>query len=649
MSVSHIELASSLHAQPGITPAATDDKLHLPYSSRAFHYAPRKLIHCPETDCVRRLLPSGIIAAAELRAIEINTSADRVLIAQGWVSAEQYTKALASSLGCGYDPLLQIPRAICLGDDEELIESTKTGILWVVARQRRILVVAPEHINTRRLVWCLKLRPHLSADICLTTSQGLFEFVSRHTRQTIAGKAALELKATQPEFSAGVARSRLSILPIIGSLVILAAIIFAPGLTITVIDIALALIFLGWTALRVIGALTTDLMWRRHRPVPDNELPVYSLVVALYREAASVRGLVESLGALDYPQEKLDIKLVLEPDDHETRLALTKLKLGANFTIVTAPGFGPRTKPKALNAALPFVRGSYVAVFDAEDRPEPNQLRKAMQVFQAGSRKLACVQARLTIDNSNDSWLTRMFTAEYAGLFDVFLPGLAAWHLPLPLGGSSNHFRTSILRAAGAWDPYNVTEDADLGMRLARLGYHTAVFDSTTYEEAPVHFLPWLKQRTRWFKGWIQTWLVHMRQPMRLLHDLKLSGFIVFQLVIGGTVLAAMVHGVFMVAFGWQIASGWLWAEKSSISDILVVGLHATTLVTGYFISSLLALIGLARRQLMTCAWALLLMPLYWLLLSVAAWRALFHFILEPYAWEKTEHGLARTSRLESR
>ena len=163
----------------------------------------------------------------------------------------------------------------------------------------------------------------------------------------------------------------------------------------------------------------------------------------------------------------------------------------------------------------------------------------------ANDERLACVQARLTIDNTADSWLTRLFTAEYAGLFDVFLPGLAARRLPLPLGGSSNHFRTAVVREIGAWDAYNVTEDADLGMRLFRFGYRTEVIDSTTYEEAPGQLLPWLRQRTRWFKGWMQTWLVHMRHPFQLARQLGISGFAVFQLVVGGTILAALVQLLF--------------------------------------------------------------------------------------------------------
>jgi cellulose synthase/poly-beta-1,6-N-acetylglucosamine synthase-like glycosyltransferase len=280
-------------------------------------------------------------------------------------------------------------------------------------------------------------------------------------------------------------------------------------------------------------------------------------------------------------------------------------------------------------------------VFDAEDRPEPNQLRLAFDAFVANGERLACVQARLTIDNTADSWLTRVFTAEYAGLFDVFLPGLAAWRLPLPLGGSSNHFRSAVLRQIGGWDPYNVTEDADLGMRLARFGYHTAVVRSTTYEEAPARFRAWLRQRTRWFKGWMQTWMVHMRSPLRLAGDLGWRGFVVFQLLVGGTVLAALIHVPFAALLGWRAAMDPLDDPMSRI----LLGLEVAALLSGYVISAVLGLVGLSRRRLLGCAWALLLMPLYWVLLSLAAWRALLQLLHDPYGWEKTEHGLARTSR----
>jgi cellulose synthase/poly-beta-1,6-N-acetylglucosamine synthase-like glycosyltransferase len=321
------------------------------------------------------------------------------------------------------------------------------------------------------------------------------------------------------------------------------------------------------------------------------------------------------------------------------------MRLKPPFEIVIAPGAGPRTKPKALNAALPFVRGRYVAVYDAEDRPQPDQLRAALAAFRTGDDTLACVQARLTIDNTADSWLTRLFTAEYAGLFDVFLPGLAAFRMPLPLGGTSNHFHTATLRALGGWDPYNVTEDADLGIRLARAGFRTTVVASSTYEEAPARLMGWIRQRTRWFKGYLQTWAVHMRNPLRLWRELGTGGFLVFQLVIGGAVLAALVHGIFAGVLGWQIATGFLWSGKTGVFEQAVAGLYFATLVTGYCLSGLLGFIGLSRRRLLRSAGYLLLLPFYWLLLSAAAWRAVFQLIRSPYRWEKTDHGLARTSR----
>jgi cellulose synthase/poly-beta-1,6-N-acetylglucosamine synthase-like glycosyltransferase len=416
------------------------------------------------------------------------------------------------------------------------------------------------------------------------------------------------------------------------------------NLTIAV-DIALALIFLGWSGLRVIAML---LAFTPHYPQlrhGDETLPIYAIIVAIYREAESVPELIAALRRLDYPKERLDIKLVVEGDDMETRLALDLMDVGAPFEIVIAPSAGPRTKPKALNAALPFVRGRYVAVFDAEDRPEPQQLRIALAAFETGDRRLACVQARLTIDNTADNWITRLFTAEYAALFDVFLPGLAAWRMPLPLGGTSNHFHTATLRALGGWDPYNVTEDADLGIRLARAGYHTTLVQSSTYEEAPAGLGPWVRQRTRWFKGYLQTWAVHMRNPVRLWRELGPGGFLVFQLVIGGAVLAALVHGIFAGVLAGQIATGLLWSDKASVFEQVFAGLYVATLVTGYLLSALLGFVGLSRRRLTRSAPWLLLLPLYWLLLSFAAWRAVFQLIRSPYRWEKTEHGLARTSR----
>ena len=194
---------------------------------------------------------------------------------------------------------------------------------------------------------------------------------------------------------------------------------------------------------RIIGALVPQ---PPITPLPrpqDDELPVYTIIAALYREAASVRQLLRAIAALEYPKEKLDVILVVEPDDRETRAAIADWGPLPTFQVLVAPATLPRTKPKALNWALPFARGSFVTIFDAEDIPEPNQLRAALDAFRTHGARTVCVQASLCINNPADSWLSCMFAAEYAGQFDVFLPGLAKLGLPLPLGGSSNHFRTA--------------------------------------------------------------------------------------------------------------------------------------------------------------------------------------------------------------
>ncbi len=525
-----------------------------------------------------------MIDLAELRAAELGVGADRVLIASGAISEETYVAALGASLGMAFEPLFKTSRKHCPLSGAQLIEAANTGMLPLSDHNGFSIVVSPRLVDSRRLVAVATSRAEVAQRIRLTSTARLHDYVARHGAPDIEHRAIDALRMKHPEFSAGVGRSRRMVT--LAYLALIALTVFAvPGVALEVTEVLLGAIFLAWTGLRLLGLLSERFLRRRRpRRFTDGWLPVYSIVIALYREAAAVPGLVASLQTLDYPPEKLDIKLVLEPDDRETRDAIRRLQLGPPFEIVVAPNRGPRTKPKALNAALPLVRGAFVAVFDAEDRPEPDQARLALEAFVANDERLACVQARLTIDNTTDTWLTRVFTAEYAGLFDVFLPGLAAWRLPLPLGGSSNHFRTAVLRQIGAWDPYNVTEDADLGMRLARFRYRTAVIPSTTYEEAPARFGLWLRQRTRWFKGWMQTWLVHMRSPLRLARELGLPGFAVFQLLVGGTVLAALVHVLFAVRLVWMMVA-------PPPDDGVFLGLmafDAVTLLSGYLISAAL-------------------------------------------------------------
>jgi len=371
----------------------------------------------------------------------------------------------------------------------------------------------------------------------------------------------------------------------------------------------------------------------------EARLPTYTVIVPLFREAGMVRGLIEGLSRLDYPRHKLDIRLVLEPDDWPTRHAVETLEpLPPWFTVIVAPAAGPRTKPKACNAALEGARGELTVIYDAEDRPETDQLRKAAARLAAAPPEVACAQARLSFYNARDNWLARLFTLDYGLWFDYLLPGLEQWRLPIPLGGTSNHLRTDVLKALRGWDPYNVTEDADLGLRLMRAGFRTVTVDSTTYEEANNRIGSWVRQRTRWLKGYAITWLVHMRHPVSVVRTAGLRGFLSVQLFVGGAVMAAVLNPVMLlIALGFGIEA--LWLGTLSQTGIAISAIN-WALVNGAFIC--LFALGAARRRLWDLTPYALLAPAYWLLMSYAGYRAMAGLVSAPFHWDKTEHGHAK-------
>lgn len=604
----------------------------------------------PELACVRPLLAADVLAAAERRAERAGVGADRALIAAGAFDEEDYLRALGGALGISFEPLDGMPRAQCPFDDDRLIACAKTGMLSLVIDDEMFVVVAPRGTAARGIIALVKENRAWARRFRFTSAERMTRFILRGAGRTLAARASEQLRQNWPKLSAAPPLWRGLYVPAaIGASVACGFLLAAPWPTVLAVEVLLATMFLAWLGLRLAGATLGAPRAEPFVAQADHALPIYTVIAALYREARSVDPLLRAIERLDYPAEKLDVILAVEADDHETRAAIAARRTRIPVTVIPVPAAGPRTKPKALNVALPFARGAFTVIYDAEDRPEPDQLRRALHAFGAGDEKLACVQARLCIDNTADSWLARLFTAEYAGQFDVFLSGLAAMHLPLPLGGSSNHFYTDVLREVGGWDAYNVTEDADLGMRLARFGYRSTLIASTTLEEAPAHFVPWLRQRTRWFKGWMQTWLVHMREPYRLLRELGTAGFITFQLVVGGNALAALVHPLFLAGLIYSVASGFpMWRGDGTATAALAV-LYGSTVVIGYLTSAFLGWLGLYRRALLPTAWVLLLTPVHWLLLSLAAWRALFQLLVAPYSWEKTEHGLAKTSRRMAR
>lgn len=370
----------------------------------------------------------------------------------------------------------------------------------------------------------------------------------------------------------------------------------------------------------------------------DEDLPVYSIMVPMYHERESVVRLVNALEKLDYPRDKLDVQLLLEADDDETRGAVAGLVLPPGFRITVVPVSQPRTKPKACNVGLDSARGTYLVIYDAEDQPEPDQLKKAVIGFRRAGGKVVCLQSRLNFYNPRQNLMTRLFTAEYSAWFDLSLPGLSVVRAVIPLGGTSNHFVTARLRELLGWDAFNVTEDCDLGVRIHRAGYGTRMLHTTTWEEACSQVRYWIPQRTRWIKGYIQTYLVHMRNPWQLFRELGLAGFLHFQVVVGGATLATLLNPFF-----WFLALLWFLFRIEALTSLFpgpIFALGFACLFAGNFVFVYLGAIGCYRRRYWDLVGYALLAPIYWIMMSYSGWRAFFQFFADPFKWEKTGHGL---------
>ncbi len=458
----------------------------------------------------------------------------------------------------------------------------------------------------------------------------------------ILARATYGLFASHPQFSA---RRRVTLCQMIAFLLLavspgISLALFPASTVWTGASVVFGLFFLSVVALRLFCLFPLPPSGKRNAmDLNDAELPIYSVLVPVFRETSVLKQLLRALLHLNYPAEKLDIKIIVEETDTTMRRALRKRDLPPHFEVIVVPQGSPQTKPRALNYALQFCRGSLLTIYDAEDVPEPNQLREVARKFSGAGEKLACLQAQLSFYNPNENWLTRQFTAEYATLFGLILPALASHNLPLPLGGTSNHFRTRNLRQIGGWDPYNVTEDADLGLRLARLGFRTGVVESLTYEEANTQLLNWLRQRARWLKGFMQTWLVHMRNPVKTGRELGPTGFWTLQAFTAGIFVSALFHPFFIAVTLWYLALG-----SSNPSFLLTVlkYLSLELFALGYCVTMLAGYVALRKRGLGGWWSTIATMPFYWLLISVAAWLALWQFIFAPFTWNKTEHGLSK-------
>jgi len=475
-----------------------------------------------------------------------------------------------------------------------------------------------------------------------TTRAALRRALAEANAPTLLTEARQRLTRNWPHASASVDLS----LPLrIGFVAALAAIVIFTALA----PLVARPLLLPFLLVLIVAPALLRLLATVHRPAPsddpplsDADLPRYTVLVPLRDEAGMVPQLAEALGALDYPPEKLDVMFLVEAASPETIAAVEALSADARFELVVIPEGPPNTKPKALDYALPLVRGEHVVVFDAEDIPDRQQLRRAAARF-AAHPELDCLQAELRIDNGAESWLTALFAGEYAGLFSLLLPWLAEHGLPLPLGGTSNHFRTAALRRIGGWDAFNVTEDADLGVRLARMRSRTGTLAAATAEEAPIRLGAWMRQRTRWMKGWMQTFLVHNRHPLQFVRDIGWRGFLFFQVYVASLIASSLIHTVFLASVAVQVALfGLGWPGFSDGWDLL----YLLALVVGYGGAFGIALAGLVRHGKTELAVYQVLLPIYWLLHAIAATRAALELLTRPYFWSKTRHGETRMVRV---
>jgi glycosyltransferase XagB len=571
------------------------------------------------------------------------------LLARNWIDPHRYYETYAHHFDLPFADLVAEPpdRTLLQAADSD-VYALRLTIPWRHRAGRLVVATAqpgPETVLFARGRWGADIEFAVASkfDIVLAVQTAFADTLSR--------RAVFELDSLDPQMSARtVVTAGQMITAYALFAAFLAGLIVAPLVTVVAVNIALSLFYLGSFVFK--GLLVSvgggrslagdETVAIEARALREEELPVFTVLVPMFREAQMLPQLAHALRNLDYPLGKLDIKIVLEAGDRETAEAARTLGLEGVFEIIVVPRSLPQTKPKACNFALRFARGEYLVIYDAEDRPEPDQLRKVVAAFRRSPPNTACLQCRLNYYNANENWLTRMFTLDYTLWFDHVLPGLERLGMPIPLGGTSNHFRIDVLRELHGWDPFNVTEDADLGMRLGQKGYRVGVVDSTTYEEASCRTGQWIRQRSRWMKGYMQTLLVHTRRPLHLARSAGLLGFFGFLFFIGGTVLAGLINPIFWVLYAfWAVAGA---ASFDWFFPQALLFLCLFNLLAGNGAFTYLLMLGPIRRGWLDLIPFSLTLFGYWALISVAAYKGLWELMRDPFFWDKTRHGISRHS-----
>jgi glycosyltransferase XagB len=601
------------------------------------------------------LLDSGLITDEQLRiarAAKAKTGShiDDILVSQGMLSVDLLRVQMARAWGI---PPLDVHSPHL---DHSLIKQWSGQMMlaenWMPIRRAfdGTIVVGTARVpdDERRA----QIEKHLgeSAHFEAATSSDIKKFTLEVFHREIADDAANTLFRQNPELSARIVFSRGQKIGLgIFGVILIGLLIFFPVQVIIGVILAISLVFLAGTLFKFFVAMLGakfDVVERVSdadvAALTDLELPRYTVLVPVFHEANIVAQLVANLGKIDYPVDKLEVLVLIEEEDTLTRDAFLGANPPPHFQIVTIPKGTPQTKPRACNVGLYFATGEYLVIYDAEDTPDADQLKKAMLAFRRGGDKTVCIQASLNYFNAEENVLTRMFTLEYSYWFDYMLAGLDAADLPIPLGGTSNHFRTSALIELGGWDPYNVTEDADLGIRASALGYRVGVVNSTTMEEANTSMPNFIRQRSRWIKGYMQTTLVHARRPRQLIREIGVRRFLSFALLIGGTpatflgVLPLYIVTLFTIFIPAEFLGQFF--------PVWLLWLSLVNFVIGNSVMVYLSMMGPYKRGTFELILWAILNPIYWILHSIASYKGLWQLITKPHYWEKTDHGLTQQS-----
>jgi glycosyltransferase XagB len=452
-------------------------------------------------------------------------------------------------------------------------------------------------------------------------------------------------------------------------------------------------VFVGFKAILAVASYLPSRSGHGDLPSADDpDLPMFTVLLPNVKEKAHVlRALLESMAALAYPADKLQILLLVEHWDKRT-LQLFRTEAGDSATspgstqdadaerielapnvevIVSIPGT-PSTKPSACDFGLYQARGDYTVIFDSEDSPDPQMLLKAVRDFRNAPAKVACLQARLVFWNILEGqffsrrWLsafvTRMYFVEYVVHFEFVLRGMARIGLIPPLGGTSNIFMTDVLREiaipadelvrggiprdvaermVAAWDPWCVAEDADIAGWLARFGYQVAMIpDSWTLEEAPHSLAKAARQRARWGKGYALAGAVQSRHPIRAARQMGIRSLFAYTLMMLGTPLSLMLNPIF-----WALALTYLVTRSAFIESIFpgpVFYLGFISAVIGNFMLFYLQVAACLRDREPGLVKYMLALGPWWVFTSYSMWKGVLELFVPHmrFHWHLTEHGI---------